>query len=50
MREAGSIDEAREYAKKLTSEAIELIRPALPESAAKQMLLSLAELFIDRLN
>lgn len=50
MREAGSIDEAREYAKKLTSEAIELIRPALPESEAKQLLLSMAEFFIDRLN
>lgn len=48
MREAGSIDFAREYAHKLVADAKDELDAALPSSKAKDILLSMADYFIER--
>lgn len=49
MRESGSIDYARSYAESLTANAQERLKAILPESAARDLLVSMANWFVDRL-
>lgn len=49
MEEAGSIEEAREYADTLADDAAAALDDALPDSSAKALLLSMAQFFVDRL-
>lgn len=49
MREAGSIDYARAYAEKLTANAEERLAKILPESKMRDLLVSMADWFVDRL-
>ncbi|MDR1713612.1 MAG: polyprenyl synthetase family protein [Coriobacteriales bacterium] len=50
MQEAGSIDYARDYATALVSEAKLNLTAALPDSRPRDLLLSMADFFIDRMN
>lgn len=49
MRESGSIDYARGYAEDLTSKAKQKLVGVLPESYARDLLVSMADWFVDRL-
>lgn len=49
MEEAGSIDYARNYAEELTRNAKERLLGVLPESSARDVLVSMADWFVDRL-
>lgn len=49
MREAGSIDYAREYAERLTANAQERLAAIIPDSTARRLLVSMANWFVDRL-
>lgn len=49
MREAGSIDYARAYAEKLTANAQERLAKILSESKMRDLLVSMADWFVDRL-
>ncbi len=49
MQEAGSIDYARSYAEKLTANAKERLEGVLPPSRARDLLVSMADWFVDRL-
>ena len=49
MREAGSIDYARSYAEKLTADAQARLEALLPVSPARNLLVSMANGFVDRL-
>lgn len=49
MRGAGSIDYARQYAEDLTRDAKEKLVGVLPESYARDLLVSMADWFVDRL-
>ena len=49
MREAGSIDYVRAYAEKLTANAQERLAKILPESKMRDLLVSMADWFVDRL-
>ena len=49
MREAGSIDYARSYAEKLTADAQARLEALLPTSPARNLLVSMANWFVDRL-
>lgn len=49
MREAGSIDYARSYAEKLTADAKTRLEGVLAPSRARDLLVSMADWFVDRL-
>lgn len=49
MRESGSIDYARSYAERLTANAQERLVALLPASPARDLLVSMANWFVDRL-
>ena len=49
MRESGSIEYARSYAERLTANAQERLVALLPESPARDLLVSMANWFVDRL-
>jgi geranylgeranyl diphosphate synthase type I len=48
MRQAGSLDFARNYAKKLVLDAKKQLESVLPPTSARKMLLSMADFFIHR--
>lgn len=49
MRDAGSIDAAREYASKLSSDAKALLEGAIEDSDEKKILVGMADYFVERL-
>ena len=49
MEQAGAIEEARAYAYGLTDKAKELLLGALPDSPARDVMLSMADYFVERL-
>ena len=48
MREAGSIDYARSYAEQLILDAKSRLAEGLPKSGARDLLLSMADFFVER--
>jgi geranylgeranyl diphosphate synthase type I len=50
MRQAGSVDFARDYAFDLVSRAKTELSATLPASKSRDLLLSMADFFIDRMN
>ncbi len=50
MRESGSVDFARRYARDLVVAAKADLEAALPKSKARDLLLSMADFFIERDN
>ena len=50
MREAGSIDFARTYARDLVLSAKADLEAALPKTKARDLLLSMADFFVERDN
>ena len=49
IRESGSIDYARDYAEKLTADAQKRLEALLPATPARDLLVSMANWFVDRL-
>ena len=49
MRESGSLDYARNYAENLTSIAKNRLSDMIPESSSRELLLSMADYFVNRL-
>ncbi|MGI6046084.1 MAG: polyprenyl synthetase family protein [Eggerthellaceae bacterium] len=50
MQEAGSLDYARSYAAHITDESIARVSEVLPESTARNLLLSMSKFFVNRLS